>query len=543
MKRKEHSIFSNYLAAFLARNAALTREDECRKFSRIIKDLCDAVLAGHSCLEVSEMDAALVKKSLLASHELDKPLVLSGQLLYLQRYFVYEKRLAQQLLVMGDDFLECDVTLIDRLFGQENGEINYQRKAAELALLKRLCIITGGPGTGKTTTIVKILLLYLAGTAENARIGLAAPTGKAALRLGEAITSVLDGLDVERRLKDRIPVQPLTLHRLLGSRKNSIHFSHNRDNPLPYDLVVLDEASMVDLGMMSRLVDSLKAGCRLILLGDRDQLSSVEAGTVLADCVASLSENVVELRKSFRFDMNIKSFSECIIGNRAEDGWKLLEDAGVDNLRLSPSGLKSFLFEKYERYFSAVKKNSGEIDEIYSCFQEFQILCCLKKGSRGVEGVNRLIENELARQGVRISADGWYHGRPVMVGRNDYGLGLFNGDVGICLFDEEISDYRVWFLMAGNKYRSFPSRRIGDVETAFAMTVHKSQGSEFDAILMVMPQKDNRLLSRELLYTGVTRAKKDVILASSKEIFTLSLSRRVRRFGGLYQMLQKDFCK
>lgn len=333
------------------------------------------------------------------------------------------------------------------------------------------------------------------------------------------------------------------MHRLLGSVKDSVHFRHNQDNPLPYDIVVIDEASMVDLAMMSRLVDALKPGCRLVLLGDRNQLSSVEAGTVLADAMRGLDTNVAELRKSFRFDTNIREFAAAIIENRQDDAWQLLTDAHVSNLHLALAEIAPFIFSKYEEYIqlaNQAKRGTIELFQLFQQFQQFQVLCCLKRGRYGVEGINRLVESELARQGFPVIPDDWYQGRPVMVMKNDYSLGLFNGDIGICLFDEEDGDYRVWFQGGPKGYRSFPSRRMGMVETVYGMTVHKSQGSEFNQILVVLPGEDNRILSRELLYTAVTRAREEVFLAGDKPVFGLALQRKVERYGGLHLMLEED---
>jgi len=542
----------HYFAQFLALRTTLTGSAK-ERFKDIVERLSASLDGGHSCLQLTLKEKDLLSQILgtdilsRAEERRNSALILRGDYLYLQRYYRYETRLARQLKTLaGTRITQCfnRDDLLARLFpeDQETGERDYQKEAAELALQRLLIIISGGPGTGKTTTIVKILLLLIETSADSLKIGLAAPTGKAAMRLSESIGNSLKALTVESEILSTIPTAAQTLHRLLGTRRYSTKFHHTSENPMEYDLVVVDEASMVDLAMMSKLVDALKPGARLILLGDKDQLASVESGAVLGDLIQSLPENSIELKKTFRFDKDIGDLARAI--NRAEPTlvWKYLAGSSDSNVSLLSDTFYDYIGGKYEEYMDFVSKNSNQnIEDIHTVFSEFgkfQVLCALHRGRRGVERINSRVEYYLASKGYSCRSNSWYHGRPVLITRNDYTLNLFNGDIGICLKDEETGSTKVWFERPDGTLKSFFPNRLPERETVFAMTIHKSQGSEFDEVVVVLPAAENRILSRELLYTGITRARKVVRVAAARDVLKLTVGSTNERTSGLSALLE-----
>ncbi len=517
-----------------------------------------------------------------------RPLILDGSRLYFQRYWVYEKKLADLLKArvsetLGERMGTDERRLQDgfaRLFPQrETGETDRQKIAAFAALAGRFCVVSGGPGTGKTFTAARILALMLEQPAGRPlRIALAAPTGKAAARLQEAINDARDKLDCSEAVRRSIPGEALTLHRLLRTIPNSPYFRHNADNPLPFDAVIVDEASMVDLPLLSKLVQAMPCRARLILLGDKDQLASVEAGAVLGDICntggdshnrgfsrrfreaftratgdgiepggdegppGGLNDCIVQLEKSYRFGAagGIGAVSRAVNqgdGARAlalmKEGredmvWKKLP--GPDAL---PRSLKEGILEGFAGYGRA-----ASIPETFALFNRFRILCALREGPYGVRALNLLVERLLRKEGC-IGRDGrWYTGRPVMITRNDYNLRLFNGDVGIVLPDpQDRGEARVFFPAATGGFRKLPPLRLPEHETVFAMTVHKSQGSEFDRVLFLLPDRDAPVLTRELVYTGLTRARQGVEIRGREEVFLNAVSRKIERASGLRDSL------
>jgi exodeoxyribonuclease V alpha subunit len=503
------------------------------------------------------------------------PLILDrANRLYLHRYWRYEDELAASLLQRGAaapferELLKKGLA---RLFPERgDAEPDWQRVAAAAALTRRFCVISGGPGTGKTSTVVKVLALLLEQhKGERFRIALAAPTGKAAARLKE---SILAGVDCAPEVAATIPEEVSTIHRLLGFVKGSSRFRHHRENPLPYDLVIVDEASMVSLPLMAKLVDALRGETRLILLGDRDQLASVEAGAVLgdicdtggshgfsaafADLAAGLSgdrlplqdagtalgDAVVLLKKSYRFAASSGIGVVAALVN-AGDGEQALaasrrEEYGDISLEATPaaSALAEALARKilagYRPYLSEAAP-----EEAFARFSEFRILCAMRSGPFGVEALNRLVQEELAQAGLIDPQGRWYAGEPVLITRNDYNLGLFNGDIGLILPDPESGGELRAFFPTGSGMRKVLPLRLPEHEKAFAMTVHKSQGSEFDRVLLVLPDRDAPVLTRELLYTGITRGKKSVEILGEDGIFLGAVARRIVRRSGLREKL------
>ncbi len=487
------------------------------------------------------------------------PLVLDGAgRLYLHRYWRYENELARVILekASGTEPL-CEETLregLSRLFPESAGEeINWQEVAAIAALRKKLCIISGGPGTGKTSTVVKILALMIEQhSGRRLRIALAAPTGKAAARLNDSISRMRASLPCSDEVKLQIPATVSTIHRLLGAISGSVRFRHSAENPLPHDVVIIDEASMVDLPLMAKLVTALKPEARLILLGDRDQLASVEAGAVLGDlCGAGSKESyscdlLVVLKKNYRFLSNsgIGRLATALnAGNGAQalallrdDTWSDIVWRDLPDVASLKKVLAPEIIDGYSHYLAAVTA-----EEALSRFDAFRLLCALREGPYGVVGITRLIEEVLAEQGLIDLQSRWYRGRPVMITVNDHGLKLFNGDVGIVFPDPELSGLpRVYFPAPDGGVRTIAPVRLPAHETVYAMTVHKSQGSEFGRLLMLLPDHDTAVLSRELLYTGITRAMNEVRIWGNQEVFMEASGRRIRRSSGLADALRRE---
>lgn len=549
-----------------------------------------------------------------------KPLVLSDRRLYLRRYWSYERRIdtALRQRLAQQEAAPADLAQrLDGLFGKADPApdalIDWQKLACALATRGAFSIITGGPGTGKTTTVVRLLALLQAPAVENGqplRIRLAAPTGKAAARLTESISHQVQSLEVVEDVRQKIPSDVTTVHRLLGSRPGTRHFRHHAGNLLPLDVLVVDEASMIDLEMMANLLDALPPHARLILLGDKDQLASVEAGAVLGDLCRDaeagryspqtqawlqavsgedldksglqrgdatqfpLAQQVVMLRHSRRFvqGSGIGQLARLVNQQQVEDARALLaahchkdlfalslkgeQDRSLERLLLEGHGQGSEGPQGYRHYLGVLadqRPAEGAALEdqcwtvwarsVLAAFDLFQLLCAVRKGPWGVEGLNQRITHALFNAGLIESDQHWYEGRPVLMTRNDYGLGLMNGDIGIALRLPERSGseagrqvLRVAFPRndgSGGVRFVLPSR-LNDVETVYAMTVHKSQGSEFAHTALILPDALNPVLTKELIYTGITRAKHWFSLIEPRQgVFEEALRRKVKRLSGL----------
>ena len=606
------------------------------------------------------------------------PLVLRGQRLYLRRYWGYERRVAAQVLQRVGSRLGLPVGLsvgqpeapdadlarnwLDRLFPAPAAQLasqpaaasqtasladlqpalDWQKIACAVALRGRLSVITGGPGTGKTYTAARLLALLLAvsPTPERLRVALAAPTGKAAARLRQAIDSALVGL--QQQLGDSLPLAALashigparTLHGLLGARPDSRRFQANATQPLAVDVLIVDEASMVHLEMMAALLEALPPGARLVLLGDKDQLASVEAGAVLGDLCrdaergsyrpdtaafitaatgqrlppamlgagSALAQQTVMLRQSRRFGGPIGQLALAVNAGDSGTAAALLRGTAtaVGTARAAtaaaapqPAAPLQALFAStpavllrlalhgregalggYRTYLDTLRQGPARVDPVavtvaadpdappgaeaftdsttdpvtaawtawvlrlLADFERFRLLCAVREGEWGCDGLNRAVERALVAEGLLVKRGEWYAGRPVMVTRNDPGLGVFNGDIGIVLRPRSAgSPLRAWFA-DGPTLRSVAVSRLAAVETAFAMTVHKAQGSEFEHTVLVLPQAPSRGLTRELVYTGITRARQAFTLVSGRrEALAEALARRTRRASGLLDLL------
>jgi exodeoxyribonuclease V alpha subunit len=572
--------------------------------------LDEAARAPHTLLS-SPVMAASNDSSNAAS-----PLVLDGSRVYLRRYWNHEQRVAlaigQRLALSGDTspLLSGQLT---RLFPTPAGDSpDWQRVACALAARGAFTVITGGPGTGKTTTVVRLLgllqTMHRKESGRSLRIRLAAPTGKAAARLQSSISTQIAQLDVDDDVRASIPGQVDTLHRLLGARPDTRRFRHDASHPLHLDVLVIDEASMIDLEMMSAVLAALPDDARLILLGDKDQLSSVEAGAVLGDLcrraeighysddtaawlrdttgdridtwvrddARPLDQHVVMLRHSHRFgaesgigtlalrvnEGDATGVQSLLRARHADIAWI---DAGADTGALADlvlnGGQTRFLpreghpqAQGYRHYIEwlraerpAADANPAAYNEwaqgVLRAFGNFQLLCALRQGPFGADGLNRQIASILHQARLIDTSHEWYEGRPVLVTRNDYSLGLMNGDVGIALRvpDEHgVMHLRVAFEVAGDaeeratRIRFVLPSRLGERETVYAMTVHKSQGSEFDHAALVLPAETSAVLTRELLYTGITRARRWFSLLAPSDIVRQSVEQPVHRHSGLH---------
>ncbi|HBT97456.1 MAG TPA: exodeoxyribonuclease V subunit alpha [Desulfobulbaceae bacterium] len=507
------------------------RKDIHQLVTRVTLALAD----GHSCLPVTAREEKIALASGCADESGLLPLSIFAGRIYLSRYFHYEKRLASNCRRLATAQTAWRAMA---LFGQLFPEDAGQRQAAEIALRRKLCLISGGPGTGKTATVVRIIAMLLEAHGPTLKIALAAPTGKAAMRLKESLTSSLVHPPLPPEIVAAMPRESFTLHRLLGARVHSPHFRHNAENPLPYDVVIVDEASMADLALMAKLTDALPEQARLILLGDQNQLTSVESGAVFAEMLTGLPDCRVVLSTAYRFNPGIGAFAQAIREGNTETAWTIAASSAYPEIHLEQRTEAEALWEKrLPAYMDAVGDfpEKASIGEIFAAFRRLQTLCATRGESWGVAGVNQRVERLLRRKGYASGPNLWYAGRPVLLRRNDFSLGLYNGDLGICLPDDNPGDgagFRVWFD-GGGDFRPFPPWRLPEHDTAWAITIHQSQGSECAEVLLILPEKDHPVLSRELLYTGVTRARDQVHLVASRDTLRLALERPVARHSGL----------
>jgi exodeoxyribonuclease V alpha subunit len=555
-----------------------------------------AAVHGHGAAKlVSALDA----EPLVAAPGKDSPqavLVHDGRRLYLRRYFDYEQRIIRALqarLAVARAQPGQLAEVIDELFPASAGQTDWQKVACAVAAGGRIGIITGGPGTGKTTTVVRVLgvLQTLAMKAGGVplRIGLAAPTGKAAARLGESIGGQVAALAVSEAVRAELPTQVSTVHRLLGRRRGSRLPQHDASAPLPHDVIIIDEASMLDLEMTARLLDALRPEAQLILLGDKDQLASVEAGAVFGDLCRraadiaydgptaawikaatdetveaavepgpALDQQIVMLRHSHRFAAqsgigelasainrgNATQVAQVLAADYPDLGW--LDPAEVE--RGAIIGSIADGYDGYLQAMSTLRPAGGDQAEhiawaakVLREFAAFQLLVAVREGRYGTQTLNRRIEQVLASRGLIALGEGaWYPGRPVMVTENDYTTGLMNGDVGLTLAWPHPDGQRTMLRVAfpnfsgdGNPVRLFSPGRLLTVDTVFAMTVHKAQGSEFEHAMCLLPPPDSGGMSRELLYTAVTRAKRRFTLVGPIEVVKAAVQRPTQRVSGL----------
>lgn len=512
-------------------------------------------IAGNICTDLSQLDSSMLAPRLkLTDVSLDtligelrafecigfpgdyKPFILEGTNLYLHKYWVYENELVEWLkgktLSNSRELTAAECKVVESQFGtsNENG-VDLQKIATSLALMKDLLIISGGPGTGKTYTVHKIIQA-LKSQDETVSIALAAPTGKAAERLSESL------------VQSQEEIEASTLHKLLGARRNG-EFRFNENNQLPFDVVIVDEASMLDIRLWISLTRALKKHTKLVLLGDKDQLASVEAGSVLGDICSNtdnnfsgstheslkvidqninegsspniLNNHVVLLEKSYRTETSsgISELGKAINNQKVEAVFEIIKDyKQVDIKAPSPSLLES-LIKSY-------------VTEIISSDKSSQFLCSNKKGGLGTHELNKRIEQEIKKTLKVKSSIEWYEGRRIIITKNSTSTGLKNGEIGECYKNENDELY-----IRFDSLKSVTVSQLKDYDLAYAITVHKSQGSEFNNVVLFLPDKINPVLSKELLYTGVTRAKENTLVIGNKELIIQIVHKKIKRISSI----------
>jgi len=583
-----------FLAAALA--SRVTRNgDTCLDLAAVIEDRLPVSPYKREQMILPPLDIwrdKLTKSPVVGKPGDYSPLILDKEdRLYLYRYWIYEKKLSDSI----KNRIKEDVSEINwiglkeslgRLFSKDVGEgTNWQTVASVTAALKKFCVISGGPGTGKTFIVAKVLALFLEqAEGKRPRIFLSAPTGKAAARLKETMQTAKQTLRCNEKIRSAIPEEAFTLHRMLKSIPDSPYFHYNSENPLPADIVVIDEASMVDLALMSKLVEATPMDARIILIGDKDQLASVDAGSVLGDIcnrneIHLFSEShcsvireltgekikisncgsipkykiqdvIVELKQSFRFPKGsgIGRFNRAVKKGDADRAIELLQNADRPTIKWekirSPKDLHRALGEVAVKHY-AKPFQTDDPSLALDYYNEFKILCAVKRGPLGVEVINKSIEQILEREGfvnAETRADNiYYKGQPILITRNDYSHDLFNGDMGVIMPVEDAYDHELNLFFPGTLTgtKRLPLYQLPPNETAYAMTVHKSQGSEFDDVVLVLPDQDFPVLTRELLYTAITRARRNVLIWGSEPILRNTISRKIERTSGLRDALWK----
>lgn len=528
----------------------------------------EAMQNGNSCIDAAEDQVALLH-NLVRRGESDQhaiaPFIFQDQQLYLYRYWKLEHAIAAHVVRIKSQQLKA-VQLNEHhrsLLADPQ-----QQKALEMVTSQGLSIITGGPGTGKTYTLAHIIAV-LNENLPDIRIAMAAPTGKAAQRMKEALQNALSSPALAQfNLETLKQLQPVTLHRLLGLGITAQPRFHARQ-PLPYDVIVVDEASMLDLSLAQMLLAAVPDGARLILLGDANQLASVDVGTVLADLqqVPALVNNRINLMKTRRFSEGARIGALAHFIQKAHPDHELLtefeqqvvtaselqaldlEQIEIDHLQLQylPENLllndaQSYydqLMYGYQGYVQALKAGVGSqdfnrfVEQIFGHFDDYRILTAIRHGVFGLTRLNQQIEQRLLTATGQIKQGDWYIGRPVMMTYNDYQLGLSNGDIGICFLREHLGQRQFEVYFPSLEKWVLATRLPKSIETAFALTIHKSQGSEFRHTAVVLDHKASNLLSKELIYTAITRAKKAVTLLVDREAFIQSLSLKTTRRSGL----------
>ncbi len=553
-----------------------------------INHLYNIIKNRLSLKPVSDWPILLAGKSVVGSPGDYTPLILdSRSRLYLHRLWQYEEILADNLLLrMSKDQERIDSFLLkeglNRFFPKTGDKgNNWQKMAAAGSLMKRFFIISGGPGTGKTTIAAKIIALHMEQCGkQRLRVALAAPTGKAATRLQDAIKNISEELPLTKQHKEVMAsIRAVTIHRLLGASFDSPRFIHGSENPLSVDIALIDEASMVDLPLMSKLIQAIPFKAPLILMGDMNQLSSVEPGAVMGDLCSGgewlgfsaqfaskisevtdselplemirngpgIQDSIIQLKENYRFGSKSGIFkvSKAINQGHGELALDLLKNKQFSDLcwRSLPTAkdliwlLKKHLYPQLKQYL-----NTSDPIESYDRFIRIGFFCALRKGPFGVSSLNRQIEKML--QGTRLIGNNskWYRGKPVMINRNDAKLGLYNGDIGLTWPDPDIDqELSVFFPVSGGKFRKLLPIRLPEHQAAYAMTVHKSQGSEFKKVILVLPNRISPVLTRELLYTAITRARQRLEIWGMDEVFLAAVDHRIDRSSGLRDRLWKHF--
>ncbi len=562
---------------------------------RVIVELSCAVQQGHACVpmvmipdmiaqvphapsDVGHLLSALLDTGLVGVPGSESPLICDGERLYLRRYFEYERRVAEALLnrayriePLGDGSeLHAHLKLVFPT--QSLPGPDWQVIAAQLVLRSALTVICGGPGTGKTWLVLRLLALLQLQAPHPLRIALAAPTGKAAARLSESLNRDLIALPVAESIKTQIPRSAITLHRLLGTHFLSTQARHHQDAPLALDVLVLDEVSMVDLPSMARVLAALPQTARLILIGDPDQLAAVEAGCVLSElrdinpnnafsaelanrlaaygyeaapaevAAPPISDCVVTLARSHRHaaGVGIDKLLAAIRMGQGDAMMALLQEETELSL-IEPASVRGEwadqLLQLTQRFRSEIRQ-ANEPMQALQALARFRLLCAVREGSRGTRSLNAIVA--CAHLGLKAWQEppDVFHGAPLLVTANDHALGLYNGDTGIVWRDG--SSLRAWFNDGQGQLRHFAKDQLPDGELSYAMTVHKAQGSEFENVILVLPQAPHPLLTRQWLYTACSRARSRLTILGNETVLRASLSHSPERGSGLGALLRKQ---
>lgn len=526
-----------------------------------------------------------------AVQSIQKLLVVDDNKLYLTRYWHYEllihrfitRRLQETAVDISDEMSQQ----INALFPRSNKDedVDWQKVAVFLACTRSLTVITGGPGTGKTTTVAKLIAALAMQKNNKLEVKLVAPTGKAAARLAESMQSARNRLSVDAAAAhDLIKIETSTIHRLLGYIPGSQHFRHNNAYPILADVLIIDEASMIDLALLAKLLDAVPETSRVVMLGDANQLSSVEVGSVFADICAvkddypaytertkkqlygwlnirtdvqlpqfcSLSEespafrdNLVELTKSHRFsaDSGIGQLAFMVNAGDVNKAVSFLEKgAHSEDVQWGQALLFDCIWQQcvghLNRYFAQIKQ--GDYLKALEMLSQLQVLCLTRTGRWGVAAMNQRIEQAISNDLHVDVSDPYYSGRPIMVTSNNYERGLYNGDIGVCGISN--SGVKVVYFEREGSIVAFLPAQLPQHETTYAMTIHKSQGSEFTKVILLMERlgmASEEMLTRELLYTGITRAKKEIAIYAEETVFKQAIKCRTRRSSGLANRLLK----
>jgi len=530
--------------------------------------------------QLSERLSNAISRSFWAGDaQSDRPFVFSGKRLYLNRYYSYERRLARGLLHRARKtpgfFTKRDVglELLDRLFPVDKAPSpDWQKIAVANGLEHSLLVISGGPGTGKTRTVAALMAVMQRASEGAVKMAFCAPTGKAAARLSESVSKAAVDLGLPDGVMESIPTEALTIHRLLGAGRTPGAYRFNRENPLGFKVVIVDEVSMVDLPMMVHLVEALKEDASLVLIGDKDQLASVEAGCVLRDICSGASsfrysKDFISLTKEIAQDLSglekgdgkTHPLKDCII--TLSHNFRFRKGSGIDELsgQVNEGNLQGLLeivssdefpdvrlvTPEEKDLFAFIKDFAGEdvrglcsmghASEALSRLNHLKILCGVRKGCLGVQAVNTFVSRVIAGVGAD-GRQGLFKGLPIIINKNDYFIRLFNGDIGLCWPDEK-GAMKVFFPESKHGSRMFSPSRLPAFEPAWAVTVHRSQGSEFEKVLFILPPEDSPLIGRELLYTAITRAKKEIVIYGTIDALKGCVKRPTMRFSGLYELL------
>ncbi|QXD22487.1 exodeoxyribonuclease V subunit alpha [Opitutia bacterium ISCC 51] len=523
-----------------------------------------ALRQGHVCLDLDELQNSIpleYSKSdslkdispKLRSHtsvgsesHTTRPLILSkANKLYFHRYWHYEQKLIKAI----QDRIQCTPDKDSKEIAITDSLGNDQKRAVRLATQSLLTLISGGPGTGKTTTVLYVLAsLQERNKDEPLKIALAAPTGKAAQRIQESLESGLEKLPLSEASKDQITTSASTIHRLLGYKRNSSQFQHNENNPLPFDVVIVDEASMLDLLLFTKLLGALKTETRLILLGDSHQLSSVEAGSIFGDLMVAshsnqnLGKHTVELKENFRFGNDSKLYQACeyIKHGKSEQTLALLEE-GSENLTSKTLPSNNRLISELEQSFADHFVSLTQLTDPQIALNALSNTCLLtplRKGPYGVEGLNQAMETLVRNRLQTLDKQRHFNGQPILVTANSYTQGLFNGDLGIIMQAEDEPDSLfAYFPDENEETKRHPLSALPAFESAYAFTVHKSQGSEYKNVVLILPSIESPILSQELIYTAISRSRNRAEIWGETESLKMAINNPTRRTSGILDYL------